>query len=131
MVGSWWLVTVVLAAAYSGSLVAHLSLTPPYLPFRSLEDVVKQSEYKWGTLANASLHNLVKIGRLVWNEENGLSLKQTVGTFWKNGWEIWEQLHDNRRIMVVNLGNGGRERLFAMMLSAFHMNLSKLRIYRS
>ena len=61
MVGSWWLVTVVLAAAYSGSLVAHLSLTRPYLPFRSLEDLVKQSQYKWGTVRDAAIHSIVKV----------------------------------------------------------------------
>lgn len=61
LVACWWAVTVVVAAAYSGSLVAHLSLARPHLPFRSLEDVVKQQEYTWGTLVNASVHTMITV----------------------------------------------------------------------
>lgn len=61
LTGSWFLTALVVSAAYSGSLVADLSVTRRQTLFRSLEDVVNQDEYKWGTLGNASTHIMIMV----------------------------------------------------------------------
>ncbi|XP_070179396.1 glutamate receptor 3-like [Littorina saxatilis] len=53
---SWWLLSVVLAAAYSGTLTAFLSVTKETRLISSLEDLVtKQHDYKWGTPVVSSI----------------------------------------------------------------------------
>ncbi|KAK7502700.1 hypothetical protein BaRGS_00005950 [Batillaria attramentaria] len=64
VVACWWGVALVLGAAYSGSLVAQLSYFQPLVPFRTLEEVARQTEYSWGMLGNSSIHSMILQGNL-------------------------------------------------------------------
>ncbi|XP_041351346.1 glutamate receptor ionotropic, kainate 4-like [Gigantopelta aegis] len=46
--GSWLLFTTITAAVYSGNLIAFLTVNKEKLPFKSVEDLVAQEQYKWG-----------------------------------------------------------------------------------
>lgn len=76
LTGSWFLTALVVSAAYSGSLVADLSVTRRQTLFRSLEDVVNQDEYKWGTLGNASTHIMIMVRK--WSPCASLSTHITI-----------------------------------------------------
>ncbi|KAK7471509.1 hypothetical protein BaRGS_00035848, partial [Batillaria attramentaria] len=56
LLSSWWMFSLVMAAAYSGTLTAFLSVSKDTQLFTSLQDLVtKQHDYKWGTSAGLSL----------------------------------------------------------------------------
>ncbi|XP_041350850.1 glutamate receptor ionotropic, delta-1-like [Gigantopelta aegis] len=50
VVSMWWLFSIVMAATYSGNLIAFLTVTKDKLPFNNLQTMVNQDEYKWGTV---------------------------------------------------------------------------------
>ena len=47
---SWWVFSIILAATYSGNLIAFLTVTKDKSPFDTLEEMVKQDEYRYGTI---------------------------------------------------------------------------------
>ena len=47
-VGCWWLFSVVIVAAYGGSLYSFLTINLNYIPFETGEEMIR-SNYKWGT----------------------------------------------------------------------------------
>ncbi|XP_050395123.2 probable glutamate receptor [Patella vulgata] len=47
----WWIFCIILAASYSGTLVATLTVTKDKLPFDTLSEMVNQKEYTWGTFS--------------------------------------------------------------------------------
>ena len=42
--------SIILAATYSGNLIAFLTVTKDKSPFDTLEEMVKQDEYRYGTI---------------------------------------------------------------------------------
>ncbi|ELT98379.1 hypothetical protein CAPTEDRAFT_204960 [Capitella teleta] len=52
---SWWAFSMVIVAAYGGSLIAYLTVTHDPVPFRNLDEMVQQKRYKWGT-TNGSVY---------------------------------------------------------------------------
>ena len=46
---AWWGFSIVIVATYGGSLIAYLTISDDSAPFSSLEEMVKQDRYKWGT----------------------------------------------------------------------------------
>ena len=63
---SWWMLSVVVAAAFSGTLTAVLSVSRQPQIFSSLEDlVVKQHGYKWGTFRDASIYILLRVSSVL------------------------------------------------------------------
>ncbi|XP_048259258.1 glutamate receptor ionotropic, kainate 3-like [Haliotis rufescens] len=48
LVISLWIFTIIIAAAYSGNLMAILTLARDNAPFNTIDDVTKQTEYTWG-----------------------------------------------------------------------------------
>nr|KAG5688951.1 hypothetical protein BaRGS_031350 [Batillaria attramentaria] len=56
--------SLVMAAAYSGTLTAFLSVTKDTQPFTSLQDLVtKQHDYKWGTYGRGGIALTLQNGR--------------------------------------------------------------------
>ncbi|XP_052067296.1 glutamate receptor ionotropic, kainate glr-3-like [Mytilus californianus] len=53
LVSCWWIFCIVSIAVYSGNLTASLTIHKTKLPFTSLEEMVNQNEYKWGTLGSS------------------------------------------------------------------------------
>ena len=56
VLSAWWLTCIILTTAYSANMAAHFSVAKQRPLFRSLEDLVGQSEYRWGLLQNASIY---------------------------------------------------------------------------
>ena len=50
IVGFWWMYCIVVMATYSGNLIAYLTVTKTTLPFDSLDDMINQNKFKFGTL---------------------------------------------------------------------------------
>ncbi|XP_067681067.1 glutamate receptor ionotropic, kainate 1-like [Haliotis asinina] len=54
----WWLLTVILAATYSGNLIAFLTVTTEKPPFSTLGEMVDQTEFKWGLIGGSAVITL-------------------------------------------------------------------------
>ncbi|KAL5020559.1 hypothetical protein ScPMuIL_003451 [Solemya velum] len=50
IVSFWWIFTIILGGIYSGKLISILTVPKYKLPFTNLEEMVAQTEYKWGLL---------------------------------------------------------------------------------
>ncbi|KAI0207574.1 Glutamate receptor ionotropic, kainate 5, partial [Lamellibrachia satsuma] len=48
-IGCWWAFCIVIVTTYGGSLIAFLTISKTVAPFCSLEEMVEQSAYRWGT----------------------------------------------------------------------------------
>ncbi|KAK7480388.1 hypothetical protein BaRGS_00028435, partial [Batillaria attramentaria] len=53
MVSAFWLFSMVMAATYSSNLIAFLAVTKDEAPFQTLEGLVEQDYYYWGTTGGA------------------------------------------------------------------------------
>ncbi|XP_063399028.1 glutamate receptor ionotropic, kainate glr-3-like [Mytilus trossulus] len=60
IVSGWWIFCIVSIAVYSGNLTASLAVHKTKLPFTSLEEMVKQKEFKWGTLGSSAFQTVFK-----------------------------------------------------------------------
>ncbi|XP_046342594.1 glutamate receptor 4-like isoform X1 [Haliotis rufescens] len=49
VVSCWWLFSIVMAATYSGNLIAFLTVNKDKLPFDTISELVEQTDYIWGT----------------------------------------------------------------------------------
>ncbi|XP_067682011.1 glutamate receptor-like isoform X1 [Haliotis asinina] len=49
VVSCWWLFSIVMAATYSGNLIAFLTVNKDKLPFETVSELVQQTDYIWGT----------------------------------------------------------------------------------
>ncbi|XP_071079937.1 uncharacterized protein [Haliotis cracherodii] len=72
----WWLLTVILAATYSGNLIAFLTVTTEKPPFDTLGEMVAQNEYKWGLLGGSAAITLFQTSnrsdfRRIWQGVEG------------------------------------------------------------
>ena len=52
--GGWWLFCTVIMATYTGSLVAILTVEKYKIPFNTLEELLNQKQYKFGTLGSSA-----------------------------------------------------------------------------
>ncbi|XP_067682205.1 glutamate receptor ionotropic, delta-2-like [Haliotis asinina] len=59
LVSFWWLYIIVMTAAYSGNLIASLTVTKEELPFNSLDDVFADDSLKVGLVEGTSLHRAI------------------------------------------------------------------------
>ena len=53
VIGFWWVYCVIIGATYSGNLIAFLAVDKYSPPFETLEDIVAQNEYSFGTLGES------------------------------------------------------------------------------
>ena len=53
VIGFWWVYCVIIGATYSGNLIAFLAVDKYSPPFETLEDIVAQNEYRFGTLGES------------------------------------------------------------------------------
>ena len=58
---SWWLFCIILAATYSGNFVAFLTVDKEKLPFTNIEELVRQSDYTFGTLGESVYETILKV----------------------------------------------------------------------
>ncbi len=85
-VASWYFMVIV-ASIYSGNLVAFLAAPKVALPFHNLEELVQQSDYKFGYLGGTVQEHMFRDSRLVlfkrmWNKiENFKKTDPTVTSF--------------------------------------------------
>lgn len=61
LVSFWWLFIIVMTSAYSGNLIASLTVTRKTPPFVSLEDVFTDANLKFGLLGGAILHRTIEV----------------------------------------------------------------------
>ena len=69
---SWMITCIVYSATYSSNLVAFLTVEVEKPPFDSLETLLTQQNYKFGTLGQTFMKNLFKVrkrGETVANNE--------------------------------------------------------------
>lgn len=52
---------IILSATYTGNLVASFMVTDNEAPISTLEDLVAQNQYTWGTLSGISLTNILQV----------------------------------------------------------------------
>ncbi|XP_022309544.2 glutamate receptor U1-like isoform X2 [Crassostrea virginica] len=50
LISAFWLFSIVLVGTYSGNLIAFLTVPLNKPPFNSLEEMIAQTDYKWGTI---------------------------------------------------------------------------------
>lgn len=58
MVSAFWLFSIVMAAIYSGNLIAFMTVTKEEAPFQTVRGMVSQDDYKWGTAGGTSWVNI-------------------------------------------------------------------------
>ena len=61
IIAFWWLFGLVLAATYSGNLVAFLTVEKIHTPFKSLDELASQDNYHFGTLSGTAFMDLLKV----------------------------------------------------------------------
>lgn len=47
---AWWLFCIIMAATYSGNLIAFLTVAKDKAPFDTLDEMVQQDDYTYGTI---------------------------------------------------------------------------------
>ena len=64
MLWSWWMVSLVVAAAYSGTLTAFLSVSKQPPPFSSPQDLLTTDHhYTWGTFLDSVQMFILKVSK--------------------------------------------------------------------
>ena len=61
LIGSFWFFAIVIAATYTGNLIAFLAVSTVKLPFETLEELAKQSSISWGTATGVALVMLFRV----------------------------------------------------------------------
>ncbi|ESO83614.1 hypothetical protein LOTGIDRAFT_133062, partial [Lottia gigantea] len=61
IVAFWWLFSIILVAAYSGNLIAFLTVTKDQQPLTSLMELGQQSEYRWGTVGSSVWETFLEV----------------------------------------------------------------------
>ena len=62
VIESFWLFfTIIIAASYCGNLIAFLTVHVDKRPFRSVEGLVGQDQYKWGFTGGSVYVTLLKV----------------------------------------------------------------------
>ncbi|XP_067682645.1 probable glutamate receptor [Haliotis asinina] len=69
LVGFWWLFCIVIAASYSGTLIAFLTVNRDILPFSSIADIASQNEYRWGVVGGSSYVTFLEEAKSGTNKE--------------------------------------------------------------
>ncbi|XP_041350950.1 glutamate receptor ionotropic, kainate 2-like [Gigantopelta aegis] len=77
--GSWLFFTIIMAAVYSGNLIAFLTVNKDKIPFKSVEDLVAQTQYKWGVPGGISGLTLIKTS----NQSENKRIWKGIATFVK------------------------------------------------
>ncbi|KAK7104405.1 hypothetical protein V1264_019127 [Littorina saxatilis] len=60
LVSCWWIFSIVVAATYSGNLIAFLTVDKSSPLFVTLQDLLDQGTYKWGFMGGSAIHQTVK-----------------------------------------------------------------------
>ncbi|ESO96449.1 hypothetical protein LOTGIDRAFT_115645 [Lottia gigantea] len=60
IIGFWWIFSIIMAATYSGNLIAFLTVTRDTLPFETLAEMLQQDTYKWGIMGGSATETLFK-----------------------------------------------------------------------
>ena len=60
-VGFWWMYSMVVVATYSGNLIAFLTVTRIYLPFSSLDEMVRDGNFKYGLISGTSTESFFNV----------------------------------------------------------------------
>ena len=61
IISSWWIFCIISIAVYSGNLTATLAVNKQKLPFTTVDEMIKQKVYKWGTLGNSAYPSIFKV----------------------------------------------------------------------
>ena len=58
---AYWILTIIVLTAYTGNLVAYMSVTKLQLPVDSLEELTDHPEYQAGLIIGSSTYNIFKV----------------------------------------------------------------------
>ena len=61
LLSSWWIFCIVTVAIYSANFVAFFTVTKDEAPIKSLEQLISQTNYKWGTNAGTVFETNFKV----------------------------------------------------------------------
>ncbi|XP_050405393.1 glutamate receptor ionotropic, kainate 4 [Patella vulgata] len=72
MISTWWLFSIIMAATYSGNLIAFLTVTKDKPPFETLSELISDSDYRWGLPSGTKIRMEVEYSsndvlKRVWN----------------------------------------------------------------
>ncbi|ESO97726.1 hypothetical protein LOTGIDRAFT_103576, partial [Lottia gigantea] len=60
LIGCWWIFCIIMAATYSGNLIAFLTVSKDKPPISSLYQMIEDHDYKWGILGGTVYMDLFK-----------------------------------------------------------------------
>ena len=60
LVAGWWFLTVIVSATYTGNLIAALAVPRTVMPVQTLEDLARQTTYKYGPVDGTAIYSLIK-----------------------------------------------------------------------
>lgn len=80
---AWWLYCIILGAVYTGNLIAFLSVIKIKYPYNTLDEMVEQNEYTFGTLGGTYQELSLKVNVILCknNQQLWQCLKKRAGTF--------------------------------------------------
>ncbi len=60
-IATWWILCLILTTVYSANLVAFLAVEKISVPFKTLDQLSKQTQYKIGTLGESVWSQLLSV----------------------------------------------------------------------
>ena len=64
VVASWWVFVVLVVSCYTANLAAFLTVTSIGTTINTLEELMAQSQVRYGLVENQAAHQLLKVTRL-------------------------------------------------------------------
>ena len=88
MTSVWWFFTLIIISSYTANLAAYLTTMRMSAPIKSAEDLAKQTEIKYGTLASGSTNSFFNVSSVHFSSVQFKMVSCYRGTWWLNWWSV-------------------------------------------